>query len=381
MQAAAREKGKSRFLESIVSRSSSKPSASASTPKQKLKPDEKPEKPLKRKRNLEVATAGEYSRVPKDRRLQCSKVKAKTLALYAKAVEGFLEWKGKRTFPTSSHQVVDNAICSYIHFLCEEGHSVTEASYVVFGWILLKSTWHIPDKLQLPISRQALKGWRARFPGKARTGVDLVLWDLVAKGAIELGFYFCACAIIVQGDSYLRPSEVLAVTSRHLIPPQRHMKCWGLIVGLEEDERPAKNGEYDECVFADTYQRADVNQVLQWLYAQKLDPQTSIFRNLSLQQYESQIAKAASLVGLKSLKLSPHMLRHSGASSDSYYGIRSLKEIQARGRWKAPNSVARYRKPGRMLISQKSVSKKTWKEAEQSRLLVIQALSQFFKKG
>ena len=43
--------------------------------------------------------------------------------------------------------------------------------------------------------------------------------------------------MVIQGDTYFGLSDVLALTAHHLIPRQRHMKCWGLIVGLEEDER------------------------------------------------------------------------------------------------------------------------------------------------
>eukprot|EP00438_Fugacium_kawagutii_P028531 Skav222528 [mRNA] locus=scaffold2875:82275:83045:+ [translate_table: standard] len=255
---------------------------------------------------------------------------------------------------------------------------MTEASYVVFGWILLKSRWHIPERQQLPVSRQALKGWRSRYPGKSRTGIDLALWDLVALAAAELGYHLTACAILVQGDCYLRPCEVMMLTKRHLIKPQRRIKHWGLVVGLEEDGVPAKSGEFDECVFANTPTRADVNQVLLMLSQRKLACDVSLFHPLTSAKYNRQISEAATKVGLGHLNLSAHHLRHSGASHDAYYNLRTLKEIQTRGRWKAANSVNRYRKPGRMLLTQSNVSKAVWKAADQARPKVLNSLSQFF---
>ena len=152
-----------------------------------------------------------------------------------------------------------------------------------------------------------------------------------------------------------------------------------VVVGLSEDGMPSKSGEFDECVFADTSERSDVNQILAWLKSYCLSPTTSIFHPLTLAQYEDQIKKAACLVKLGSLRLTPHMLRHSGASHDAFYSIRSIREIQVRGRWKAAASVARYKKPGRMLLSQAEVSKSVWREADLARPKVLSSLSHYFK--
>eukprot|EP00435_Cladocopium_sp_Y103_P021954 s1233_g5.t1 len=349
----------------------------ASTAVQKRKEGEKSERPRKRpKRSVSVLT-GEV-KIPKDRVLQCSKVKPSTLVVYQKAVSGFLASKFSRRVDLSDHKQVDEGISRYIHALCADGETLTEASYVVFGWILLKSRWHMPDRQQLPISRQALKGWKSRFPGKSRTGVDLALWDLVAWGAVQLGYHLCAAAILIQGDCYLRPCETLMLTRRHIIKPQRKLCTWGLVVALEEDGVPAKNKEFDECVFADTAVRSDVNSVIHGLFRQRLNIDESVFSRLNARTYNQQISASAKHVGLQSLRLTAHMLRHSGASHDAYYNIRTLKEIQSRGRWKAVSSVQRYRKPGKMLLSQAHVSADIWKRADAARPKVIQSLSQFF---
>jgi len=43
------------------------------------------------------------------------------------------------------------------------------------------------------------------------------------------------------------------------------------------------------------------------------------------------------------------MLRHGAASEDFHRGLRSLAEVQARGRWRTSASVRRYEKAGRLL--------------------------------
>eukprot|EP00438_Fugacium_kawagutii_P021755 Skav204650 [mRNA] locus=scaffold949:25213:31861:+ [translate_table: standard] len=348
------KKGK-RSLSQAAAPASSNPSRLVSTPKLKLREEEESDKSRKRIRKRDLSIAAPKGVVPKHRELQCSKVKPKTLMVYQSAVNGFDAWNRQQRRSLRTHESTDEAISAYIHHLCREGKTLTEASYVVFGFILLRSKFHMPDKQQLPISRQALKGWRSRYPGNSRSGVDLTLWDLVAYHACLKGFFLAASAILIQGDCYLRPCETLALTRRHLIPPQRRMKSWGVIVGLTEDAIPSKSGEFDECVFADSPGRSDVNLVLSLLAKRRVGEHASLFSPLTPKRYNLHIQQAAEAAGLSFLHLTSHHLRHSGASHDAYYKTRTLKEIQTRGRWKAANSVNRYRKPGRMLLSQASV--------------------------
>ena len=322
-------------------------------------------------------------KIPPDRRLQASKVKPKTLEMYSEAVESFLAWAHRSKLQTHTHNLADNNICRYLHKLCEDGATYTEASYTVFGWILLKSRDHIPDKMKLPVSRQALKGWKSRYPGKSKAGIDLALWDLIALACCRQKQFLVACGILIQGDTYLRPSELFELTADHLIPPRQNhsKKSWGLMVGLFETGVPTKAGEFDDCVILNTPSRMDVNQVVAGLSKCRQIKGDHILYPLTVAQYNRQIKLAAEKVGLGHLNLSAHFLRHSGPSHDIYHGLRSLQEVQLRGRWKAPNSVSRYRKPGRMLLQQKGLSKSLWRKAEKARPQVIQSIVKFFANG
>ena len=75
----------------------------------------------------------------------------------------------------------------------------------------------------------------------------------------------------------------------------------------------------------------------------------ALFPSMTLPQYEQVISRAAADLGLEPLRLTPHMARHGGPSEDALSRVRSLPEIQARGRWEHPKSVARYRKAGTLL--------------------------------
>ena len=58
--------------------------------------------------------------------------------------------------------------------------------------------------------------------------------------------------------------------------------------------------------------------------------------------------KSARALGLKPLDPVLYQARHSGASTDRASGVRTLAEIQKRGRWSSPASVVRYEKGGRL---------------------------------
>lgn len=54
-------------------------------------------------------------------------------------------------------------------------------------------------------------------------------------------------------------------------------------------------------------------------------------------------------MGLGHLRIQPYCLWHGGASRDRLHQLRSLAEVQRRGRWANPNYVKVYEKHGRVL--------------------------------
>lgn len=217
--------------------------------------------------------------VPVSKRLRVSKVKPKTLALDSQAVQDFRDWAKASGYHLHSHRLVDDAMCVYLDAMCEDGVCITYGSYAVYGWIMLGSEEHSDPKFQLPFSKQALKGWKSRFPSRVRTGIDLSVWDVIAKQVLDNGNLLAACAILVQGDSYLRTGELFQLTMQHVIPPSasRRRGIWGIIVGMLESGEPSKNKDFDDCVLFNSTGRTDVNRVMALLAKRRLDRNTCIF--------------------------------------------------------------------------------------------------------
>ena len=187
-----------------------------------------------------------------------------------------------------------------------------------------------------------------------------------------------AAAILIQGDTYLRPSELLALKPQHVIRPaaSRRSGIYGVIVGPFEDGKPTKAKAYDDCVLLDTGSRSDVNAVMAGLL-QFSKTSEFLFTGLDLHSYGLQISKAAKASKLEALHLTPHVLRHSGASHDAYHKVRGFSEIQSRGRWQCSKSVERYKKPGRMLLQHSKVPNNVWRDARAARTKIVLLLSKF----
>ena len=109
-------------------------------------------------------------------------------------------------------------------------------------------------------------------------------------------------------------------------------------------------------VLADSPHRSWANKLLRAIGRQVKQQDTKVF-DLTLAQYEQLFRDFSKAVGLKTGLFTPHVVRHSGPSFDLINEYRSFEAIQARGRWAAPSSVNRYRKPGRLLMTAATLPK------------------------
>ena len=222
----------------------------------------------------------------------------------------------------------------YLRVCCEEGESIVAARSTVYGYKMLKLDSNLPEKLLLPQSKAALKGWSSRFPRHSRAGVDLQVWDVIAWKCIEQRDSLAAAAILLQGDTYMRPHEILHVRVGSVIKPSKSKaRFWGVVIGDQSFREPTKTGPYDDCVLFNSPGRTDLGVILKALLIKTETKNDFIFQQLTLSAYNHAIKIACD---------------HSGPSSDVLRKVRSIDAIQQRGRWAAMSSVTRYQKPGRV---------------------------------
>lgn len=70
---------------------------------------------------------------------------------------------------------------------------------------------------------------------------------------------------------------------------------------------------------------------------------------LTLNEFEKLFNSAPHRLELQHLRVTPHCMRHGGPSEDYAQGLRTLADIQKRGRWMSTCSVRRYEKSARLL--------------------------------
>lgn len=116
---------------------------------------------------------------------------------------------------------------------------------------------------------------------------------------------------------------------------------------LRENEKASKTGTFDDSIIV-----GDAHPARQWV-AHVLPlllrrGQHELFVPLQLAQLEA-VRDAAAELNLQALKICPHMCRHGGPLTDVLGKHVLLTEVQARGRWSAPQSVRRYEKHAKLL--------------------------------
>ena len=297
---------------------------------------------------------------------------------YHSAVSAFKEFAVKRRWVLRKHNAIDTHLAEYFADLFEQGLSYNDASYTLFGWILLVSDESIPERSLFPKARQALKGWSVRYPQCSRTGADPQLWYLLASHVADVSPPMAA-AMMLQLDTYTRPSEILKVRKRDVISPvTKTCSFWGIIIGNSEFKERTKTNTQDDTILLDSTDRTFAPKILKLVSQKAVQSDDFIFGKITLAQYEDAFRKAREACDLAKFDLVPHAMRHTGPSVDFLHRSRSAASIMTRGRWKSLKSIQRYMKPGQMLARMKRIPDKTWKHAAHALEDVMRKLLKFY---
>lgn len=286
-----------------------------------------------------------------ERLLRVKRIRPTTLLQYDEHVQQFFSWCSNHNKKPKTERQIDTCMATYFNCLYEDGDSQNSASYTLFGWIALKSVPHGPERQLLPLSRAALSAWRGAAPGKSRVGVPPQVIFHFAWYCAQHDHVDAAAAVLLQYDSYARPSEILGVRGVDVIPPVGALSnCWGILFGNFDSGVPTKSGSFDDVVLTDSAHRSFAGKILKHISRWRKRSEGELFPHLTLTVYEGLFRDFSKRFKLPAHSFTPHVIRHSGPSYDILHRYRNLQDIQARGRWASASSVARYKKPGRMLL-------------------------------
>ena len=294
-------------------------------------------------------------------------VSALTLSHYQQWHQRLRDFHG-RQLPTSLEEL-DRVVAAFMDHLFFLGESQWTGRMALYGTAFVLDLSFAQPACMVRAKR-ALRGWDKASPEFSR---DPLPW--VALGAIcswlaqhrgQVGLQ-AARALALQGDAYFRPSELLAIQRQHVTVPHPRLgskfKTYSIVVApsLRDPQlasyvevKAAKSGHFDDTVIIGD--EASLRAHRQWLMPlmQRLvrnapKPADFLFPLLTLPALERLFADAVSALGLVGLRATPHCVRHLGPSEDCLAGTRTLQQVQARGRWQAAASVARYSKQARLL--------------------------------
>ena len=189
-------------------------------------------------------------------------------------------------------------------------------------------------------------------------------------------------ALLIQLDTYTRPSEVLSLRKRDVVKPVSKLCAyWGIIIGKSDFDEFTKAKKQGDTVLLNSHDRTYAPVVLKWVFQSCIQKQQCLFEGYSLAQYEQAMKTACRAAGLAPFQLLPHCVRHSGPSVDFLSRARSPTEIQARGRWISQASIARYQKPGQLLSRMNKIPSKVWQEAQTALPSVLAKLKAYYNGG
>jgi hypothetical protein len=160
-------------------------------------------------------------------------------------------------------------------------------------------------------------------------------------------------------SAYLRPGEMFRIELGDVMAPSSTCSHAAIVVAPFEQGRTAKNQRFDETIILD-------DKVDPWLTKKVVEytnlRKKNLFRegvplklipNQSLWPFSHK--SFLDLVKSSTIKLqcpeffpSTYVFRHVGPSRDWLLRLRSLEEIQKRGRWMQTASMRRYEASGRM---------------------------------
>ncbi|CAK0819295.1 unnamed protein product, partial [Prorocentrum cordatum] len=296
---------------------------------------------------------------PRQTRLAAAKARPHTQELYLGTVLGLVRWLGLECLPDWPRQTWGEVLAEYAEAIYDRGGSKAAAQRLAPALLWAEPALRRAGIREVfPLTHQTLKGWNVLEPSQSRPPVPFVVVLAVARWLCRAGKPLSGLAVLIMFETYMRPSEVLALRARQVVLPLPKEGGASVfltfVVRASEYQIPTKTNEYDLSVPLDLRRQ-------QWLvesisFVQALREPDELFLGLSYTELAADFSSAISALGVTVLEPTLYSLRHGGASHDRSTGARSLGAVQQRGGWKAFKSVLRYEKHGRLSMELRKLS-------------------------
>ena len=329
--------------------SGSRPTSRA-TPPAPLRTHVQATRAARRRGTEQVHLHADQDLVPHLSYLARNSVRPETQDGYLKLLRDLSAWLGRRTFPQWLPEVWDEHLVEYLSWMFDRGVGYDRGARTLAAVLWGSSLVAGPLRHAFPQSCQCLSGWRRMEPPSSRPPIPFELMNLLVEELVAMGLVKYGLLVATLFETYMRPSEAFAMRVNQIVPPRRGAggvaAYLTMVIHPLELEQPGKTNEYDHSIALDLERQ-------QWLVAPLLHlcrgrPPTAPIWHFDLRDLQRAVQEAFVHLEVKHLGYTVYGLRHGGASHDRSMRTRSLLEVQARGAWRAPTSVRRYEKHGRL---------------------------------
>lgn len=239
---------------------------------------------------------------------------------------------------------LDRVLNSYFNHLFLQGFPGHRGDKIMAAVMHRHPEFGRQGSLKLPHAWRSLKGWRRLAPGASRLAYPLAVWAAICCEMRRKDQLQMALFTMIGLSSYSRPGELLRCRVCDLVRPSPTItEHWALLLNPEEKPERSKVGEFDDSVLLDShYLKPWAAPLMRQLTNRHKEQPLWSFDYGHYSQVFQQITESMNL------DMTPYQMRHSGPSIDRSRNVRSLVEVQKRGRWKSHKSVARYEKSARL---------------------------------
>ncbi|CAK0838915.1 unnamed protein product [Prorocentrum cordatum] len=278
-------------------------------------------------------------------------VGAGALETYRQCVLAFCVWARCCLTALPELKELDGQLVEYMNEEFLKGVKALRGEKLLAGLMFFHPDFGRLGGLHLPRSLRCLKGWKKLSPSRSRKPLVFAIWAALAVELCRLGAPLVGAMVLIMVECYLRPGEMLSLTSDSFLAPAEHaVQIWVVWLFPEAGVARSKVGSADDTIPCDSGRCPWMCHIFKALK----DRQSSRpLLDLSYPQFLCLFRRAATNIGVDVV---PYQGRHSGASLDRATGRRFLEEVQKRGRWAAMSSVKRYEKSGRLNESWEKLS-------------------------
>ena len=296
--------------------------------------------------------------------LECRTVTLPRWKSYKKAWDEFTAWARRVALPIESLADLDIALTNKLNQMFFEGADQADGATLQAAVKYFRED--VTKVSLLPRSVEAMKGFRKLEPAQGRVPMP---WPMVCRVVQRLWSEFREAALwmLMVWATCSRPGEIFKLKKRHLVPPSKMSRFWVVILnpGVErpgigvgrkrkadqvdapQQVLPSKVGELDEAILLDQPYVQGLGKIMAD-FVKHLEPHDRIF-NMDPKRATTAFNEVIMEEGYDRVGLNcSYQLRHGSASTDVLDGLRSLTEVQKRGRWQAQKSVRRYSNGGRI---------------------------------